>query len=192
VDLSLNKNKILWVVVTIFLGALGSGLWDLAIKPFILFSIESIINISVSSFDSIQKSIYTDIASLQREITGRMILAMGMGVVSGIALMAIIRITRNKVDKPKNKPSTFSLLLSSIFILVFSLFTVAQSAYIIGKQNNYLQLVRITSPYIENQKEEEFNSRFSLISSKEEYDMIISELTSIIRENKLIIPKKLQ
>lgn len=50
---SLSRKTFLWVIVTIVLGAIGSGLWDLALKPLFLWSSDFALNVGKRSMNPI-------------------------------------------------------------------------------------------------------------------------------------------
>lgn len=192
-QISINKKHVIYVMGTIVLGALGSGLWDLAIKPSLLFITEFFVDVVLGAFKGIQNSIYVEVASLNREITGRMLLSFGMGGLMGVVTALVVRAFRGNRERQKGAPpSKFYAALFGLFVFVFSIFTLAQTSYIIGKQNNYLQLKRIVSPYLTEDERLKIDSEFSLIGSLEEYSQLMENMRVVATENNINIPNQIK
>ena len=192
-QISINKKHVIYVIGTIILGAMGSGLWDLAIKPSLLFITDFFVDVVLGAFQGVQNSIYEDIASLNREITGRLLLSFGMGSLMGIVSVLVARVFRGKRERQKGSPpSKFYVALFGLFVFVFSIFTVAQTSYVIGKQDNYLQLKRIVSPYLTEVERLKIDSEFSLVGSIEEYSRLMEKMRDIATENNITVPSKIK
>lgn len=195
--LSINKKNILWVLGSIVLGALGSGLWDLAVKPMFTFISEFLIDSVLSTFSVVQNYIYEEIASLNREITGRILLAFLMGSLMGVVTSIVIRFFRhtdNNLTVAKNSfsPSRFHVATFGAFVLAFTLLTTSKTGYVLTKQNNYLQLNRIILPYINEVERLKLDSEFSLIKSTDEYNALIEKMRVIAEKNNIDLPKHLK
>lgn len=194
-QISINKKHVIYIVGTIILGALGSGLWDLAIKPFLIFSTEFFVDVVLGAFKGIQSSIYKDIASLDREITGRMLVSFGMGGLMGIVTVLVRRTFRNGDKEEKQSsgsPSRFYIALFGLYVLVFTTFTVGQTGYVIGKQNDYLQLKRIVSPYLTEDEIIKIDSEFSLIDTIEEYLELMDKMKAVAAEQNIQLPSQIK
>ncbi|MCK2045470.1 hypothetical protein [Chromohalobacter moromii] len=190
-QIPINKRHVIYVIGTIIFGALGSGLWDLAIKPSLAFTAEFFVDVVLGAFKGVQNTIYADIASLDREITGRMLLSFGMGGMMGVVTVLVFRTFwgRNKeVRKLSAAPSKFYVALFGLFIFVFTTFTVGQTGYVISKQNDFLQLKRIVSPYLSEDERLKIDSEFSLIDSMEEYFELMDKMKIVASENDVEIP----
>lgn len=194
-QISINKKHVIYVIGTIVLGALGSGLWDLAIKPSLAFTIEFFVDVVLGAFKDIQNTIYTDIASLDREITGRLLVSFGMGGMMGVVTVLVVGTFRDR-DKEARKisagPPKFYVALFGLFVFVFTTFTAGQTGYVIGKQNDYLQLKRIVSPYLSEGERLNIDSEFSLIGSMEEYLELMDKMKIVASENDVEIPKNIK
>lgn len=195
VKISITKKHLIYIVGTIILGALGSGLWDLAIKPFLKFSTEFVVNILLEAFGGVQSSIYKDIASLDREITGQVLVSFFMGSLMGVVTVLVSR-TFRKVDKDgetiSSRPSKFYMALLGLYILVFTTSTVGRTSYVLGKQNDYLQLKRIVSPYLSEDEIIKIDSEFSLIDSIEEYLKLMEKMKAVTAEQNIQLPSHIK
>ena len=194
-QISINKKHVIYVIGTIILGALGSGLWDWAIKPSLAFMAEFFVDVVLGAFKGIQNTIYTDIASLDREITGRLLVSFGMGGMMGIVTVLVLRTFRGRnkeARKASAGPSKFYVSLLGLFVFVFTIFTVGQTGYVISKQNDFLQLKRIASPYLSEDERLKIDSEFSLIGSMEEYMELMDKMRIVASENDVEIPESIK
>jgi hypothetical protein len=87
----IDSKKVFWTLGTILLGALGSGLWDLAIKPSAIFLVEFIIDVVLGAFS---------------------------GVVIFLCI-AVFRKPKEKNQAKKELPK-FLILLYGLFIITFT------------------------------------------------------------------------
>jgi hypothetical protein len=60
--------------------------------------------------------------------------------------------------------------------------------YIVRAANHIGQLQRVIAPFIDGEQRLSIASRVAQISSRNDYEMIINELTSIARKNNVRIP----
>ena len=181
-----DSKKIAWIFGTVFLGALGSGLWETILKPTSTHIVEFIVDVVFGTFTGIQDYIYKDISSLEREITGRTLLSVILGSISGIVIAICIYSLREPKKEEKAPIPKFIILLYGIFVITFTLFTVGKAGYIIEKQNKYLKLKMIISPYITHKELLLLDSKFALIGNIEQYDKLILEMQNVAIKNNTI------
>lgn len=192
--INFDRNKILWVLGTIVLGALGSGLWDIAVKPAMVFMVNFLIDVILGAFGNKQDSIYKEIASLNREITGRFILSFGMGLLAGSISFILLRFFRIQGgnDRETTPPSKYFVALFGIFVFVFLTFTVGKTSYVISKQDNYLQLKRIVLPYLSHEEGLKLDAEFSMISTSKAYDELMNTMKKVASANQITIPSQIK
>lgn len=78
-----------------------------------------------------------------------------------------------------NKASFISSLIYIFMYLVFSIFIIGRTTFIIGKITSMTNNIEIVSPYISNQKYKELKSSFHSIETKEDYIQLMDTLSSI-------------
>ncbi len=62
-DISEIVNRLsVWIVVTIVLGALGSGLWELVVRPVYAFVSTIALNVITLGLDSLRNGLYEEAA----------------------------------------------------------------------------------------------------------------------------------
>ena len=71
----LTKKKILWLVGTLLVGALGSGLWEAGIKPGMLWFGTLMLDLGTLGLSSLRDGMYTDAAKGTYERAGVMLLS---------------------------------------------------------------------------------------------------------------------
>jgi len=191
--ISLNKKHVIYSLGTIVLGALGSGLWDLAIKPSLIFVTEFFVDVVLGAFQGIQNSIFEEVASLNQEITGRVLLSFGMGLILGTVAGLVTRVLRRKDSENKKKEtSKFDVALFGLFVFVFCIFTVSKTSYVLTKQDHYLQLKTIVSPYLTSEARLKIDSRFALIQSIEDYKKIMNEMRGVATTHQIPLPDRIK
>jgi ABC-type amino acid transport system permease subunit len=186
----------LWIILTIVLGAIGSGLWDSVIKPSTTFLMDTGITIGTLGVKSFQEDIYKEIAKGHHERLSLSILNIIIGVMIGLILgvFTIKHSRRKKKDEPedaaKKRTRSFIIVLYLIFSSVFLLVHNVRSIYINRSITYYNQLFVISSPYISEQDRLSVASRFGQIQNSQDYDRIIAELAAIITGHGQTLPKK--
>lgn len=112
----LKKKKISVVIVTIMLGAIGSGVWEYIIKPSLLSFRDIILNITTLGISTYKNLIYSDIArgytessslKLLNEFTTLYVMAMVIGCLWVYSTMKEIKEKRlemlSRIDALQNK-----------------------------------------------------------------------------------------
>jgi hypothetical protein len=191
-DWNKYKQKIFWVVITVLLGAIGSGLWEIALKPASLW----VVNFALDSFlqlsNKLSDAVYTDLARGKAERIGITLLSWGAGFVMGIWIALVIKQQRRENGVFSKPPSNISLYLAALFICSFTAVNTFKTLFILAKINKFEQLVVITTPYLINGGVSKSYSEFGQIHKKEDYERIVKSLQLIAKSNKLYLPERLK
>jgi hypothetical protein len=101
-----------------------------------------------------------------------------------------------KVDKKKDKPlpkwAPLVFLIAKLliwFYLLFGLLFLSGESIVLNATSDFKQHVRIIAPYINEQKEEELLSEWSLMQSADDYNEVYKTIIEIAKDNSLILKK---
>ena len=185
-------RKLLWLSGTLLIGALGSGLWEAALKPSLLWVGTLMLDLATLGLTSLRDEMYADGAKGTYERAGVMILSIGTGVMCGmlISLPFIRRLVRkedrdgasaSRVATFVTKPLVFWTIPIALSIVLFvQLFRVS---YVVRAANHIEQLQRITAPFISEDQRFVYQSRFAQVTSRHEYLQLVVELREIAVKN---------
>ncbi|MDN5068036.1 hypothetical protein [Aliarcobacter butzleri] len=208
----MKNNKLTYITLcilgSILIGALGSGVWEYLLKPFFSHSINFILDVSTLGMDKFKNSIYEEVSqgfSEKNSIsTYSFITMIYLGFLFTMILILFRKIKNKKInlDEEDNAPKEFNnsyqklikifYILSSLSILLFMIIMVQniKLQYINTSIIYYKQLLNIVAPYLSEQEIKIYNSKFSLIKNKEEYEKLVDELYDISYDNKLEFKKR--
>lgn len=195
-------KKILAIISVIILGAIGSGVWDYLLKPFLKIFPEVILTIITFGIKGLQDNIYLEVAKGFHEIGSILIFTSLIAALTGFlffGVLAYIQISQKLSNEDKNtsnqgcpdegivgkirKRYRFILILVIIFLVVWLNWTWFRVAYINDKVTYYNQLYDTVAPFINEKEQLMIKSNFSQIKNKEDYDVIIDHLKKIANEN---------
>lgn len=163
---------------TLLIGALGSGVWEIILKP----SSRLISNGIINSNKVISDGIHQDIAKYSYEIDKYTV------VVSSCVLITSSLLWINYYRKAY--PSYMTSMNAASFILTAVVFvsaaaTITKYAFLVYKTqaiSDYKWLLRRCSPELTDQMMKEYDYRFSKIQCKEDYEKICQELYDYMEE----------
>jgi hypothetical protein len=195
----LTAKSLRFIVITVFLGAIGSGAWEWLLKPFLMGATDFGLNVATLGVRSFKDSLYKDIArGLHEESSLRLYAAVFgllpcfiLGIVTG-ALQARKKakagIATTAFDRAMDKLG-MPLLVLLIFALVFSMVQANQLAYVNRSITHVHQLLAIVDPYIREDERLLFRSQFAQIASSEDYSKLTSALEAICNAKALKVPE---
>ena len=195
---SLTKKKLLWLVGTLLLGALGSGLWEAIIKPSMLWFGTLMLDVGTLGLSSLRDDMYTDIAKGTYERAGVMLLSIGTGILCGLLtsplILGLMFRNRDDIVEPRSSISrvmSTSWVLAAVPLALTMIFFVGlfRVGYTVRASNYADQLIRITNPYVTEQDRLIHESQLAQISTREDYVQIITKLRKIAAINKTSIPE---
>ena len=191
----LTRRAVKLIVVTIVLGALGSGLWEWLLKPALTGTSEFVLNIATLGLEKFKDSLYREIAFGFREepslrvfsVLYNMLPSFLIGFYIGLILIrSSLKSAENGILVTAQK--VFDLILKPIFLfvaflLVFSIVQSSQVTYINRAITHFNQLFAIAAPYLSEQQRLMNRSEFARISSKADYERVVADLRSVCMKN---------
>ena len=197
----LNAKTLRFVITTIVLGAIGSGVWDWLLKPFAMGASEVGLSIATLGVKAFKDSLYQEIAlGLHEESSMRLYLllfgftpAAAIGLVSGFmtgtkaASIEAINGKQSRLD-----PFLLSLLkpifFLSFLVAAFFIIQANQLGYTNRAITHFNQLLAIAGPALSEKDQLVFKSNFAQISSSEDYQRLVTQLESICKERGFKVP----
>jgi hypothetical protein len=193
------KNKALLFVITVILGAIGAGLWELAFKPLLSVFSSFALNIVTFGLDSLRNGLYEEAAKGQFERVGIHILVGITSILVGITVVTV-RLTlplqlRKYIQTPTPSPQEnikipkftpryiIGISLGLIFITTLLVLLTARIVYINVAANYFEQLATIAAPYMSEQERTLARSKFAQIKTREQYVSLILHLQTVVKEN---------
>jgi len=207
----IKKKVVLSIAGTIFLGALGSGLWSLAQSP--LGKIGNwLLSVATLGISTARDSLYADAAKGNHEVPSLLLLSF-FGVFMLIIPIAAVampylgarldrqlaRIRSERELSPENKSIYEEKIRNKIRQLMYAaLFSILSSSFLfiqilmVEEQNTvstlFVQYLKIVGPDISSAERIQFESNFALMSSKSDFNRIMSQLRSIGQSHHHIMP----
>lgn len=212
------KKLILGIVATILLGAVGSGMWEMALRPAIQWAGRTILTVATLGSTTVKDEIYREAARGPHEAVSIQLYAIAvtaqlmlLGAVGGY--LAGRRAGSRKSSKMRERLSSLEpetahsflsaelaaarkgLFLSLASLAVFSLLLIGiqLTSYLkLIQANNaftfFSQSMSICRPYMDDQQTRLLSSRFAGIRSREDYIGVIRDLKRIAAENQQHLP----
>ena len=200
------------ILGAIFLGAVGSGVWENLLGPLLRSSRDLVLNISSLGINKFRDSVYVSIAKDFHELSSvnvHIALEMFFFVLFIFCSVALIILRRALLDRlgkiqdgqnqreEKKDPSyllagkvwrSMSWLAAIVSIyLIFATISFVQGikyAYINSAVTHFHQLLTISAPYLDTKNRERISSSFAQIKNKNDYQQIIDNLRKVAVENK--------
>lgn len=189
------------IVLSIFVAIIGSALWEYLFRDLLNLCGRFLLTISTLGVQKYKDDIYINIASGLHEQVSLQILSLGMGVLVGFIFATALFPFKHK-EKDDKKDSKIrewlknhgsfiraAFLTYALLVIGITMLSLAKIEYINKTIAYYNQLENIASPYLTDEQEEMFNSRFAQIKNKEDFVKIIDELNGIIRNEVKDFPK---
>lgn len=209
-----TKNKILAILGSLIVGAFGSGLWDIAVKPSGLIVGRLILTLVSLGSHHVKDSIYVEAARGPHEAAGVVVLVVITAFLLVLPLLMIawtlrLRIQFAKISAPQNdsmdlSQSAFDRKIArtrKLFIaqyIILGILLIQTGAGFIGNlkvlQANsalayFAQSMTICRPYMDDHQYEMLESRFARIQGRNDYLVITSELQKFADSKQLELPK---
>lgn len=190
------KKKVIWLAVTLILGALGSGLWELAFRPLLALIGTAGLHVVTLGLESLRNGLYEEAARGQYERVGITILSATAGFLTGItAVVLLLPILRRKARRDREggpeagmNAKRFRGALVLVFTTTMAVLLFQRTAYINRAANYFEQLTAITAPYLTESERLQFRSRFAQVATREQYLALVSELRSVAKSNRANVP----
>src|SRR5437868_15179640 len=119
--MSTRVKWIVGIIGTIVLGALGSGLWDLCLRDFFVWSGHGILTLITLGIGSVRDSVYFEIAKGRTDRVGIYLVSFGMaffGILTGfvVALVTVGRGGGLSVSQSQHRFMRWTVILMLLFV----------------------------------------------------------------------------
>ena len=184
-------KTIIFAIVTILLGGIGSGLWELILKPSLGNLSNLILDIITFGTTSLKNNVYANVAKGLHNQESLLSFLIFTSIIMGICISVLFRkllFRKPIVDKLVKKKTKFIKIVSYIYIVRFiSIFFIetCELLYINETITYYNQLNNICLPYIDETQEHIFASQFAQITCQDDYSKIIVDLKKIANKNNI-------
>lgn len=209
------KRKRLKIGLTILgiviLGAVGSGVWEIAGNPLLRFFSNVAVYIVTFGKEILLDSIYEDIGRGYSEVYSIGVFFFLAIIIACLSLIGFIfirlifkdlvarfegepereRLTKQKVKRMKRR-FQYMWYIGALFTLLFIILTTTKflvALYKNGARSHIYQSVTICSPYISEKEEKELLSKFALIKSRNDYINLNNQLKNIAEQNGVELPE---
>lgn len=192
-----NSNfvkSLLWLLGTLVIGALGSGLWEVAFKPGLYWLGKVLLDIGTLGLTGLRDAIYEEIARGNYERAAERTFSILIGIVAWIPI-SVVMVTLIGPNMKERKNSwtiglirSQKLLLIGIALFIFLMVQGARLIYINRAANHLEQLQRIVAPYITPEQRIIYSSRASQLHTRHQYVELLNELTEVAKKNRTYIP----
>jgi hypothetical protein len=100
--MKIDKKNLQWILITIFLGAVGSGFWEYILRPIALSGTNIFLEIATLGVVSFKNSLYVDIAQGHHEEPSLSLLKFSLSVLPGALLGILLAFPRQStIKQPK-------------------------------------------------------------------------------------------
>lgn len=200
--MKLQKSYVKWVVITIILGAIGSGFWEYILKPIALRSTSAILDVATLGIGKFKNSLYGEIALGYHEQPSLTLLSFLLGflpgILGGIIFFTLLRSRINKAIKGDTEKDAMRVVqkkfliftgFAFLFMFTFALFFVTRATYINRAATHFNQLMAIAGPYLNEHDRLSYSSKFSQISDRDDYEQTIEGLRKVCQLNRQKTPE---
>lgn len=195
-------RKILLVLGTITLGALGSGLWEAFLKPSAYWVVTLTLDLATLGLTTLRDGMYADAAkgSYERASFTVLLLSLSMwgGVMGGLAgfIAAPSFFAKRRFSNGQRPRNRVILLLRNHVVVLAALFAlsllaavqVGRVGYVIRAANYADQLQQIVAPYVTPAERLRYSSKFAQVTTRQEYVSLIEELKLVAQKNAAKVP----
>jgi len=185
----------LGALATIFLGAIGSGLWEKVLSPFLSYLSRFFTSTLSSISSSYATSIYTRAAKLYGSDSPTTVgLALMLLVFSGLFFYALASKKDNLFIQILHRAIIFNfsgwvgLIYSGAFVIVL-LFLLSTENTVQAIKNYSHRQLEIIHPYIEEHQYLLLRSQYITMRSRQDFDQFQSKLIALASEKHVSIEK---
>ena len=193
-DISKIKKRFLWVIATIVLGAIGSGCWEIALKPAGVWLIVKSWSLILSIFDSLSDAFYTDVARGRVGRFDQFFWGCAGGIGFGLLILLILDSTKRLKDQVRNflrRQNSFPKIVLIALLSGMLLSMGTKSGFVLIKISQYEQMLNIASSVVSYEIHTDYVKRFALTECIEDYESLMRDMATVISDNKIKIPSVL-
>lgn len=207
------KTWILYIVLTVILGAIGSGFWESVFRPIFSKLGRVSLRILTLGLSSALNSIYGDIAKRQVHrpilfltflitisaagflgMTGSYYHAKSLGGEEQTRAEAESTFNEGGISgldsrrKELEEKLSLLLFLFSIYFFVFTLYAYLRNSYVVSAIGYFDQCSAICLPYMTDDARKHLTSKFAQIKTKADFQEVIGHLHEVAEKNNLRLP----
>ena len=187
---------LLGIVATIFLGAVGSGLWERFLGPALDWLTRSTVGLFASAIGSYRDSIYESAARGFHEAQALALYSIFILMLPLIYLLLLRQhptLRRSTPSDPTRafvrSPRGFWLLAAITFAVTIGAFFATLRLRHINETITYtLGSFEIVRPYVGESKYAEFRSRYYAMRTATEFQVLFSEVAAAAKQHNLRLP----
>ena len=195
----IRKSRWLWTaLITVSLGAVGSGFWELFIKPILPKIAEVFLYIATLGLDFLRDAMYLDVAKGAYERASLSVLGAVTGIFIGMILTTSFFVLFSR-KMGSVKPQTYRMIIDNNKIRVlyvcagwiligFFQINHARLTYIIQAVSHIEQMQAIVLPYISNEQRILIKSKIASIHSRSDYKHVDDTIRHTLKENNVEAP----
>ncbi len=227
----MNRKRILKGIATIlgaiFVGALGSGVWQSILSPMLRFARNWILDLASLGVESYRDEIYRQIATGLSGNANLRILFLSSVIFGGLLIAIVqyffmrfsrirdrhrdmleelekdkqgfdqVKITREGLEGKleaaghliKSAWRGIYLLMGLVALAItLQIMTFASVSYVNSATSHYQQVLKIASPYLDDNERLLVESKFAQIQNRQGYVEIVDRLASVARQHGQFVP----
>jgi hypothetical protein len=195
------KSVVLWILLTVLLGAVGSGLWEIALRPGGYWFWHAVLTAATFGSKFLKDQVYLEAAKGNHEAIANHSLMIVSWICAAV-FGSYFGFAMNWLRKLRSTEKTPWLLRNPRFIrpflqstIVFFLFLACmhfvQDLKVKTANELYTyfqQSLDICRPYINEHQEQILKSRFAALRTRDEYITIANELQQVADANHVMLP----
>ncbi len=180
----MNK-KILTGLVAIILGAIGSALWEVILRPGFSFLGSAVLTAITFGSQVLTDDIYSrvgriDLAASYSATTAQLIALL----LTCFFIVACLSSSSQTPFLPKLRFERYALLLL-LFMTTAGMFVTTRNVYVLQTRSHFQNLYRASSPYLTQEQRLSIDSRLVLVAKKSDYDKLVEELQMTLRSHNI-------
>ncbi len=208
------KKICVGILATILLGALGSGVWDMALKPLIYMMQDMVLTIGTLGVKSLIDSVYIEVgvgntARSSNHLLSFLVAPMLIIGFLNLYYVAIMwKMTNNRTSEISRRVMVISninktiqrfrsgisdnFLLANCLVLqlciIILVFSISKTVYASDAHAYLIQISEIASPFLSAEEKMLVRSRIYQIHSREDFSNLRGMILKVIDEKKLYNP----
>jgi hypothetical protein len=177
----MSRKTIFSTIGVIVLGALGSGLWELA-KPLLSWAWFGMLTVATLGLDSLRDGIYADAAANLGRPANLIAVYQGLAwvvMLTGVAVISYIRLS----FRPQRTVLGRLWFLTLFFGANVMLVSMLRTGYVAQLASYYGKLETISAPFISDAELKRVRSEYVQITKRQQYIDLVEKLQVVIRKN---------
>ncbi len=194
----LNTKTLKFTVVTVVLGAVGSGVWEWLLRPALAGSTDFLLSVGTLGMKTFKDSVYIEIARGLHEGPSLRLVSLVFsflpGFLMGFVFFLVFAHFRAKANKGPLPALGSDRLFAAfavafvVFVSAFSLVQTVQLSYVNRAATHFNQLLIIAGPHLQEAERTLYRSQFAQVATREDYEAIVRSLAELCGKHSLRTP----